>query len=71
MIITYKANMKWLVSLTIACGPNRTLKTSDPLNGHQRLIIILKSSISVLRRKIVKEKCPIKLNASDKVRWYD
>ncbi|OUM68191.1 hypothetical protein PIROE2DRAFT_4197 [Piromyces sp. E2] len=45
---TYKANIEWFVSLTVACGPNRTPKTSDPLNRHQRLIIILKSSRSEL-----------------------
>ncbi|OUM68042.1 hypothetical protein PIROE2DRAFT_4326 [Piromyces sp. E2] len=38
-----KANMEWFVSLTVACGPNRT-----PLNCHHILIIILKSSRSEL-----------------------
>ncbi|OUM70541.1 hypothetical protein PIROE2DRAFT_1427 [Piromyces sp. E2] len=55
-----KANMEWFVSLTVACGPNRTPKTSDPLNRHQGLIIIWKSSRFVLRGKTVQEKCPTK-----------
>ncbi|OUM65998.1 hypothetical protein PIROE2DRAFT_6891 [Piromyces sp. E2] len=52
-----KANMEWFVSLTVAYGPNRTPKTSDPLNR--------------LKGKTVQEKCPTKLNASGIVLWYD
>ncbi|OUM56346.1 hypothetical protein PIROE2DRAFT_19076 [Piromyces sp. E2] len=40
-----KANMKSFMSLTVTSGPNRTPKTSDPLIYHQRLIIILESSM--------------------------
>ncbi|OUM56982.1 hypothetical protein PIROE2DRAFT_18180 [Piromyces sp. E2] len=56
----------------VACGPNRTPKTGDPLNCHHKLIIILESSRSDLSGKTEQEKCPTKLNAFlGKVRWYD
>ncbi|OUM62554.1 hypothetical protein PIROE2DRAFT_11137 [Piromyces sp. E2] len=40
-----KANMEWFVSLMVACGLNRTPKTSDPLNVQEKCPTKLNASV--------------------------